>query len=188
MRIPRLLSVPLAALSTAALAQSVLLPAPRLLTTMPMGAKIGSTVEVTITSEEGDGCTDLVFSSPKVTAQPKKNDKGEIEPNRFLVTVASDAQPGIVEARLFAKLGMSSARAFSINALDEVTRKEANTSLEKAILLPPKTICNATTTTKAHGMTVRTIHTMCMSERRKFSIQVIKQVPLFFSRAHQRMR
>lgn len=149
MRIPLLLSVPLAALSTVALAQSVLLPAPRLLTTMPMGAKIGSTVEVTITSEEGADCTDLVFSSPKVTAQPKKNDKGEIEPNRFLVTVAPDAQPGIVEARLFAKLGMSSSRAFSLNALDEVTRKEANTSLEKAILLPPNTICNATTTTKA---------------------------------------
>lgn len=149
MRIPLFLSIPLAALSTAALAQSVLLPSPRLLTTMPMGAKIGSTVEVSITSEEAADCTELVFSSQKVTATPKKNDKGEVEPNRFLVTVAPDAQPGIVEARLFAKLGMSSARAFSLNILDEVTRKDANTSLEKATPLPPNTICNASTTTKA---------------------------------------
>ena len=149
MRIPLFFTLPLATLSTVALAQSVLLPSPRLLTTMPMGAKIGSTVEIAITAEEGAGCTELVFSSPKVTAHPKKNDKGEIEPNRFIVTVAPDAQPGIVEARLFAKLGMSSARAFSINALDEITRKESNTSLEKAIPLPPNTICNAATTTKA---------------------------------------
>ena len=32
-------------------AQLVILPAPRLLTTMPMGAKAGTTVEVTITGE-----------------------------------------------------------------------------------------------------------------------------------------
>jgi hypothetical protein len=149
MRFLPLLAIPFLAIASTALAQSVLLPAPRLLTTMPMGARVGSTVEVVVTSEEGAGCTDLVFSSPKITATPKKDEKGEVEPNRFLVTIAPDAQPGIVEARLFTKLGMSSARAFSINHFDEITRKAANTSLDKALPLPPNTICNATTTTKA---------------------------------------
>jgi len=149
MRFLPLLAIPFLAITSTAIAQSVLLPAPRLLTTMPMGARAGSTVEVVVTSEEGAGCTDLVFSSPKITATPKKDEKGEVEPNRFLVTIAPDAQPGIVEARLFTKLGMSSARAFSINHFDEITRKAANTSLDKALPLPPNTICNATTTTKA---------------------------------------
>ena len=41
------------------LAQSVGLPAPRLLTTMPMGGKVGTQVEIAITGEHLDEAGDL---------------------------------------------------------------------------------------------------------------------------------
>ncbi|MCB1206197.1 MAG: serine protease, partial [Verrucomicrobiae bacterium] len=53
-----------------ATAQLVVLPAPRLLTTMPMGGKVGSSVEVTITGENLEEVTALLFSTPKITAKP----------------------------------------------------------------------------------------------------------------------
>ena len=46
-------------LATGAMAQSVCLPAPRLLTTMPMGAQVGGQVEVTITGDHIDGIEGL---------------------------------------------------------------------------------------------------------------------------------
>ncbi|MFM8470448.1 MAG: hypothetical protein ACKODH_10830 [Limisphaerales bacterium] len=54
--------------STSAFAQSVILPTPRLLTTMPMGGQGGTTVEVVITGEVLEDVTDLLFSNPKITA------------------------------------------------------------------------------------------------------------------------
>ena len=47
------------------LAQEVCLPAPRLLTIVPMGGQAGTTFEVTITGENIDGANELVFSIPK---------------------------------------------------------------------------------------------------------------------------
>ena len=73
-------------------AQSVALPSPRLLTLMPMGAKAGTTVEVAITGEAIEGELQLLFSSPKLTAQQKTNYKGEPEKLRFLVTIAPDTE------------------------------------------------------------------------------------------------
>ena len=53
--------------SSAAMAQSVCLPAPRLLTTMPMGGQVGKTVEVTITGDNIEEAESLSFSSPGIT-------------------------------------------------------------------------------------------------------------------------
>src|SRR5690349_6900165 len=52
-------------LGTAALAQEVCLPAPRLLTIMPMGGRAGTSFEVTITGENIDGANELLFSDPR---------------------------------------------------------------------------------------------------------------------------
>ncbi len=114
-----------------------------------MGARQGTTVEVKVTAEESDETAALVFSSPLLSAKPKHNDEGVVEKNKFLVTVAPEASPGVYEARLFARLGISSARAFSVSAFEEVTRSEENTSLEKALPLSHNSICNAFTTAKA---------------------------------------
>ena len=68
--------------------QFVTLPAPRLLTLMPMGASVGSTVEIAVTGENIDEEQQLVFSSPKITAQPKTDATGLVVKNRFVATIA----------------------------------------------------------------------------------------------------
>ena len=53
----------LAGISTVS-AQSVCLPAPRLLTTMPMGGQVGTEIEVVITGEAIEDIDQLLFSHP----------------------------------------------------------------------------------------------------------------------------
>ena len=134
---------------TALAQQRVILPTPRLLTLTPMGAQVGTTVEVTLTGEELDDVTALNFSSPKITAKPKPGANGKPEANKFLVTVAADAPIGVQDARFVARLGVSSARAFSVGALAEVTRTGTNTSLATALALKANSVCNAFTTARA---------------------------------------
>jgi len=57
-------------------AQSVCLPAPRLLTTMPMGGRVGTEVEVVITGEAIEDIDQLLFSHPGITALPNLADDG----------------------------------------------------------------------------------------------------------------
>ncbi|HET6881527.1 MAG TPA: serine protease [Pirellulales bacterium] len=126
-----------------AFAQSVGLPAPRLLTTMPMGGKAGSQVEVTISGENLDNADELVFSDPRITAAAKLDAAGKPEANKYFVSIAADCPPGLYEARMMSRLGFSSSRAFSIGTLDEVVRTKPNTSLDTAMELPVNSLCNA---------------------------------------------
>lgn len=139
----RLLSI-LCLMSAPALAQQVTLPLPRLLTVMPMGGQIGTQVEVTITGENIEDVTELTFSTPKITAKPVTGTT-----NKFNVSIAADASVGVYDARVISRLGVSSARAFSVNKLPEVTRTKASNSVETAMPLPVGTICNATMTKRA---------------------------------------
>lgn len=136
-------------LVSASLAQQVCLPAPRLLTVMPMGGQVGSTVEVAITGESIEDTSELLFSTPKITAKPKTGADGKAEPNKFVVTIAPDAPVGVHEARVVARLGVSSSRAFSVGTLAELTRAKANNSLETAVELKPNSVCNAVMTKRA---------------------------------------
>ena len=115
--------------SVAAFAQSVGLPLPRLLTTTPMGAKVGSQVEVTISGEHIDEADELTFSDRRITAARKLDVAGQPEANKYVVTVAADCPTGIHEARVMTRLGISSSRAFCVGTLDEVTVTKPNTSL-----------------------------------------------------------
>jgi hypothetical protein len=136
--------------AAAALAQQqVCLPAPRLLTMMPMGGQAGSRCEATIAGENLDVPGELLFSTPKITAKPKIGADGKAEVNKFVIEIAADAARGVYDARVMTRLGISSARAFSVGALPEVTRKSANTTLATAMELQPNCICNAATSTRA---------------------------------------
>ncbi|MBK8090834.1 MAG: PPC domain-containing protein [Verrucomicrobiaceae bacterium] len=134
----------LAAFSAPLLAQQVTLPLPRLLTLMPMGGQVGQNVEVTITGENTEDVTELTFSTPKITAKPVAG-----ATNKFTVSIAADAPVGVYDARVMSRLGVSSARAFSVNKLPEIVRTQANNSLETALKLPVGSICNATMTRRA---------------------------------------
>ncbi|HQZ29604.1 MAG TPA: PPC domain-containing protein, partial [Verrucomicrobiales bacterium] len=146
---PALLGAVVLACAAPANAQLVVLPAPRLLTTMPMGGQVGSTVEVAITGENIENVTELRFSTPKITAKPFVGADGKPVENRFLVTIAPDAPVGVHDALVMSRLGFSTPRAFSVNTLKEVTRTAANNTIETALKLPANTICNAVMTQRA---------------------------------------
>jgi hypothetical protein len=131
------------------LAQLVVLPAPRLLTVFPMGVQAGTSIEVTIVGENIDEDPKLVFSTPKLSAEAKRDEKGEVVKNRFVVQAAADVPLGLHEARLLTRLGISSARCFSVGSLQEVARTKPNTSAETALELAVGSVCNAFTTARA---------------------------------------
>lgn len=129
--------------------QAVCLPAPRLLTTMPMGGMVGTQVEITISGENLDDADELTFSDPRLTAVPKRNAEGQPEPNKYIVTIAADCPPGLYEARVMTRLGISSSRIFSVGTLPEVVRTQPNTTLATAMELPVNSLCNAVMSVRA---------------------------------------
>ncbi|MEZ6057059.1 MAG: serine protease, partial [Planctomycetaceae bacterium] len=130
-------------------AQSVCLPAPRLLTTTPMGGEAGTTVEVVLTGEQLEDVEQLRFSHAGITAVPKVDAQGLPVANTFLVSISADCPLGVHEARVFTRLGMSSSRVFSVGSLAEVTRSSANITLETAMPLSVNSICNAAMTRRS---------------------------------------
>lgn len=134
---------------TTVFAQSVCLPLPRLLTTMPMGGTVGTQVEITISGENIEDVSELMFTHPGLTATPKLDANGQPEANKYMLTIAADCPPGIHEARLMTRLGISSARVFCVDTLPEVTQTAPNTTLATAMALKVNSICNAVMTTKA---------------------------------------
>jgi len=131
------------------LGQSVCLPAPRLMTTMPMGGQVGTRVEVSITGQYFEDVEELRFSHPGITAVAATNKNGQPVLNKYTVTIAADVPSGIYEARAMTRLGISSARAFNVGTLPEVTRTTANKTLDKAMPLKLNSICNASLTRQA---------------------------------------
>lgn len=129
--------------------QSVCLPAPRLLTTVPMGGKAGTDVEVTISGDFLDDVELLSFSDSRLTAKPKLGANGQPEANKFIVTIPADCPPGLYEARVMARLGMSSSRVFTVGTLPETTVTAPNTTLATAKELSLNSVCNASMTNRA---------------------------------------
>ena len=130
-------------------AQSVCLPLPRLLTTMPMGGTVGTQVEITISGENIEDISQMIFTHPGITAAPKLDANGQPEPNKYIVTIAADCPVGIHEARLMTRLGISSSRVFCVDTLPEVTRTASNTSLQTAMELNVNSIANAVMTDRS---------------------------------------
>ena len=74
---------------------------------------------------------------------------GTVLKNQFVVNVAADAAPGLVEARLMTRLGISSARCFAVGTFTETTRQKPNLTPETAVALAPNSVSNAFTTVKS---------------------------------------
>src|SRR6185503_1405636 len=85
------------------------LPVARLTSIFPPGAQTGSTTEVTVAGIDLDDLTGLVFSHTNITATTNKSSS-----TTFLVTVASNVPPGIYDARITGRYGISNPRAFAI--------------------------------------------------------------------------
>ncbi|WP_240928125.1 serine protease [Thalassoroseus pseudoceratinae] len=135
--------------SSAVWAQAVCLPAPRLLNTVPMGGQVGTSVDVRISGDHIDDADVLTFSHPGITAEPKRDADGQPIANQFTVTIASDCPPGIHEARVMTRLGVSSSRVFNVGTLPETIKTKPNTSLETAMPLEINSTCNAVMSARA---------------------------------------
>lgn len=136
-------------MTSTSFAQSVCLPAPRLLTTMPMGGQVGSQVEITISGEHLDDADELTFSDPRIKATRKLDAAGKPVPNRYVVAIAADCPVGIHEARLMTRLGISSSRVFSVGTLPEAMPSKPNTTLAAAMELKVNSVCNSVMTQRA---------------------------------------
>jgi hypothetical protein len=135
--------------ATLGVAQLVVLPSPRLLTVFPMGVQAGTSAEVTVSGENIDENPQLVFSTPDLTAESKRDDKGQVVKNQFVVKAAANTLPGLYEARLLTRLGISSARCFSVGSLREVARTKPSLTRETAIELAPGSVFNGYTTARS---------------------------------------
>lgn len=145
----RILCVALLSVAAVAHGQSVGLPAPRLLTLMPMGGQAGTQVEVTIGGDHLEEAAELLFSDSRLVAAPKLDASGQPEANKYVVTIPADCPVGVYEARLMTRLGVSSARAFSVGSLPELVRTSPNTTLATAMALPLNSVCNGFVASRA---------------------------------------
>ncbi|MEZ6059508.1 MAG: PPC domain-containing protein [Planctomycetaceae bacterium] len=132
-----------------AFGQAVCLPAPRLLTTKPMGGQAGSTVNVTITGDNLEDADELRFSHPGITATARLDESGQPVPREYVVAIADDCPAGVHEARVMTKLGLSSSRVFSVGVLPETAQAGPNTSVETAMPLEAGVLCNAAMTSRS---------------------------------------
>src|SRR5829696_1897136 len=88
------------------------LPAIRLTSVFPPGARAGTTVDVTVPGADLDARPDLRFSHPGVFARPAVDAAGAPQPNRFLVAVGPAVPPGVYDARAVGRFGISTPVAF----------------------------------------------------------------------------
>ncbi len=110
------------ALTTPCLAQ---LPAARLNSIFPPGAKSGSTVECTVAGQDLEGISGLYFSRPGISAEP-------LGSNKFKVTIADSVPVGPVDVRGVTLRGLTNFRAFTIGDRPEAIEAEPNDAFDKA--------------------------------------------------------
>src|SRR5437870_12797915 len=130
------------------------LPAPRLFTVFPPGARAGTAIEVTFTGTDLEEPEGLLFSQAGIKADavvppeppmppadakqpaPAVTKKGRNRPvpvvTKFKVTVPANVVPGIYDVRLFNKWGVSNPRAFVVGDLADVLEKEPNNDVKEA--------------------------------------------------------
>ena len=102
------------------------LPAAKLTTVFPPGAKAGTSVEVTIGGAHLDHADRMFFSHPGISAKSLGDGR------RFSVTVTADVPGGVHSAWVAGHYGASAPRAFAVGRLHEVVGLTGNHAFESA--------------------------------------------------------
>jgi len=118
------------------------LPLARLLTLFPPGGRIGSQFEIVLTGADLDEANQLHFSQTGISAKQKVGENGLVEANKFIITIATNVTPGVYEARVVGRFGISNPRSFVVSDLPEVITPTTNSSPANASAIPPGTIIN----------------------------------------------
>ncbi|MBI3851645.1 MAG: hypothetical protein HY298_15415 [Verrucomicrobia bacterium] len=115
----------------------------RLLTVFPPGGKVGSQFEISLTGADLDEANQLHFSHTGITAKQKVGETNALpEANKFLVSIATNVPPGVYEARVVGRFGISNPRAFVVGDLPESIAPTTNTTVASATTIPLGTIVN----------------------------------------------
>jgi hypothetical protein len=131
--------------------QPILAPAPRVTQLSPVGGKVGTTLELTVTGLDMEEPQSLWFSHPGIKSEfippppppvdPKTKEPPKQPPPRnptvphatkFKVTIAPDVPLGIHDVRVVNSKGISNPRAFVVGDLTEVLEKEGNNDIGEA--------------------------------------------------------
>src|SRR5262245_31853173 len=138
------------------------LPRPSLLVVSPAGAKVGTTVEVTLSGLHLEQPEKLLFSNPAIKAElvtvppPPVDPKTKQPPLRgrrgmaagapttckFKVTVPANVPAGHLDLRLVNKWGVSNPRVFVVGDLAEVMEKEPNNDADQSQRIDLNTTVN----------------------------------------------
>lgn len=125
------------------------LPTATLETVFPPGGMAGSEVEVKITGEDLDEATALQFSHPGITATPKMAEpdmfrkKARPVPGEFVVKIAKSVSPGIYEARVVSRFGISNPRAIVVGNRPEKIKEDNIDQPDRAMPLELGDVVNA---------------------------------------------
>lgn len=130
-------------------AQTVCLPLPRLLSIHPMGGQAGTTVDVTVGGEFLDDQPQLVFSDKRLSVAAQTSPDGAPVSGKFRVTIPADCPPGLYEARLLTRLGISSSRVFCVGDLSELVQQPGSTTVASAMPLSVNSVCNSQMTARS---------------------------------------
>src|SRR5438477_8694828 len=104
------------------------LPGARLTSVFPPGARVGTTVEVTVAGDDLDDVSELRFSHPGVFSRPAVDAAGRSQPNKFVVAVGPSVPPGSYDARAVGRFGVSNPHVFAVGELPETVEGTTNTS------------------------------------------------------------
>lgn len=122
---------------------SAQLPVARLLTVFPPGGQIDTSFEISISGIDLDDVAELRFSDTNVSAQPKISvDSGLNEPNKFTVTISSNALAGLAEVRAIGRFGISNPRLFALGHLRESAEKAGNHAPSNAMEVAVGSVIN----------------------------------------------
>ncbi len=130
-------------------------PSPHLLTVLPPGGKVGTTVEITVTGADLDEPEKLLFSQPGIKAEPiappepappaaGKPPTPKTPVTKFKVTIPPETPVGTYDVRLVNHYGVSNPRAFVVGDLTEVLEKEPNNDVPEAQRVELNTTVNGT--------------------------------------------
>jgi hypothetical protein len=125
------------------------LPLTRLQTVFPPGGMAGATIEVSVTGTDLDDANAIHFSIAGITATPKLAASGQPEANRFLVKIAAGVPPGIYDARVTGRFGISNPRAFAVGTGAEMTEGAGNQSVAAAMRVSSGATVNGRATAAA---------------------------------------
>ncbi len=128
------------------------LPSADLTSVFPMGGKLATSVDVTISGGNLEDVTALQFSHPGLSATPKMGPAGpngkppQPLANQFTVSISASVPVGVYEVRAVGKYGISNPRVFVVGNLNEVDGKQAGGTAAAAKEVPLESTINAQAT------------------------------------------